>query len=73
MRLKIPQVARRSNTSALEYNVCRLFVRDTYIPLQVEAVLIVEFADEFVTTIVRIDAEADGLINESSTGSSLSR
>lgn len=66
------QAARRSNTSALEYNICCLFVRYMHLPCQVIAVLLVEFAEEVVFIIVRIDAEADGLINESSTGSNLS-
>lgn len=43
-----------------------------HLPCQVIAVLLVEFAEEVVFIIVRIDAEADGLINESSTGSNLS-
>ena len=72
MRLKIPQVTRRSNTSELEYRVCCLFVRNIHGPRQGVAVLGVEFAEELVL-VIRVDAEADGLINESSTSSNFSR
>jgi len=67
MRLKISQVRRRSNTSALEYKVCCLFVRDIHCPLQGVPVLLVEFAEEFAVITERVDAEADSLINEPST------
>ena len=63
LRVKILRVGRRSNTSALMYTVCRLFVRDLHGPVQNVPVLTVDFAEEFAIGIVRVDAEADGLIN----------
>ena len=49
------------------YTVCRLFVRDLHGPVQNVPVLAVDFAEEFAIGIVRVDAEADGLINVLST------
>jgi len=43
--------------------VCCLFVRNLHGPVQNVPVPGVEFAEEVAIDIVRIDAEADGLIN----------
>lgn len=62
---EIPQVKRCGQiTSALEYKVCCFFVRDLHFPGQGVAGLLVEFADGLVSRVVRVDAEADSLINE---------
>ena len=72
LRVKILRVGRWSNTSALVYTVCRLFVRDLHGPVQNVPILAVDFAEEFAIGIVRVDAEADGLINVLSTTCNLS-
>ena len=72
MKVDIPLVTKRLSTSTLVYTVCRLLVRDLHGPAQNVPVLAVDFAEEFAIGIVRVNAEADGLINVLSTTCNLS-